>query len=566
MPDVHGRKNTGGQAYFIKLIKDINGASTGDGAAIWTNKILSNVKIASVAANMRVVVQQPASYLRAAALMKGKHLAAALKGVPHTGKLIERMNAHAPIARWKSWGFYEMNTGRSMREIIVKDGGIVTKAQELALAPAGAADTVTWATLWYACELETAEIRPDLERGSEEFYEAAGRRFSKVIDRTQVVDTVFHRSQIMRSRDGLNKLATSFMSEPIKSYNLFLSALSSARNSNTPENRRRVARTAAAIVLSNAAAAALAALFDAMRDDDEEKDENGDPIYENFGNTYLSALGSNLIDNLFPPNMIPYAREVVSIFSGYTPSRMDMDAVTSVKWNVDGWIKYFGGESKKSAFELIQGTATAVSKLTGIPVGNLLREAYSVYNTVVTLSSKNPANMNAAETFAYSMKRFDITKRDSDGSPNAAANEAFYNALAQAEREGDKTTYETLYNALLQNGRKPSGIAIALKNRRVKALREDERIKQAAQYAAGKDFYNRKKIIDAMIAEGNEKADVEKAIDAELKEIYKAAAPDVEEFVDAYRRGNRDEWKPMYDALRLAGWSHDDLIAMTKAE
>ena len=45
---------------------------------------------------------------------------------------------------------------------------------------------------------------------------------SEIVDQTQVVDSVLHRSQIMRSQDKLVQMATAFMAEPTKSYNLLI--------------------------------------------------------------------------------------------------------------------------------------------------------------------------------------------------------------------------------------------------------------------------------------------------------------------------------------------------------
>ncbi len=53
----------------------------------------------------------------------------------------------------------------------------------------GKADEITWKALWRAVEAETRDIT-DLKSGSDAFYTAVGERFTEIIDRTQVVDTV----------------------------------------------------------------------------------------------------------------------------------------------------------------------------------------------------------------------------------------------------------------------------------------------------------------------------------------------------------------------------------------
>ena len=60
-------------------------------------------------------------------------------------------------------------------------------------------DKTTWGALWNACELETLDKHPELEYDSEEFNRQCAARLSEIVDKTQVVGSVLHRSQIMRS-------------------------------------------------------------------------------------------------------------------------------------------------------------------------------------------------------------------------------------------------------------------------------------------------------------------------------------------------------------------------------
>ena len=72
-------------------------------------------------------------------------------------------------------------------------------------------DMLNWAQIWEACKLETKA------KGltGEEMLNAAALRFRDVIDRTQVVDSIFHRTEWSRSKSGMVKQATAFMSEPL---------------------------------------------------------------------------------------------------------------------------------------------------------------------------------------------------------------------------------------------------------------------------------------------------------------------------------------------------------------
>lgn len=347
---------TDSMKYWNKLVEDINGMSRQEPPTLG-DKLLSNMKAAAVGANIRVVIQQPTAYLRAAAMIDPKYLTKGLTMKSDT----EQMNQYAPIAAWKDLGFFEMDTARGMRDILMGKEGLRDKAMK----PAGWADTVTWGKLWNAVVAEMSDTRPDLKPGTEAFYEACGDRFSEIIDRTQVVDSVLHRSQIMRSKNYINKTVTSFMSEPTKSYNLLRSALRDVQKNGRSKAGKRLARAVAAYTASNIATALAAALVDAFRDDDPDK---------KWWEKYLSATGENALDNLNPLNMIPYLKDAVSVFSGYQLSRQEMAGVVDIINAGKQWEKFFKGESKYSLFWQIRNSAASISKLTGVPVSSALRD------------------------------------------------------------------------------------------------------------------------------------------------------------------------------------------------
>jgi hypothetical protein len=341
--------------YWNKLVEDINGVSKQTPPTIG-DKLLSNMKAAAVGANLLVIIQQPTAYLRAAALIDPKYLA---KGLA-TKSDIDEMNEYAPIARWKDLGFFEMDTARGMKDILMSKKGL----RDIAMKPAGWADTKTWGKLWNAVKAEIRDTTA-FEPGTVEFLEAAGERFSEIIDRTQVVDSVFHRSQMMRSKNFINKTVTSFMSEPTKAYNMLRSAVRDVQKNGWKKGRRRLIRVAVTHAATNIATALAAALIDAMRDDDEEK---------KWAEKYWSAVGENTLDNLSPLNMLPYLKDVASLLSGYNLTRQEMAGLTDVVNAGRAWMSYFQGDSKYSVPWLIKNSAASISKLTGIPVAAATRD------------------------------------------------------------------------------------------------------------------------------------------------------------------------------------------------
>lgn len=187
---------------------------------------------------------------------------------------------------------------------------------------AGKGDELAWKRLWIATKAETAALHPELTVGSEEFLQKSGARFSEIIDKTQVVDSVFHRSWAMREQ--WTKFYTAFMSEPIKSYNMLYRAAMDVADSKEingkagKTEKTKFARVAAAYAVTGAITALAASIMDVVRDNDDDKG-----IIEK----YLSALGGNIADNLNVLNLIPIAKDVVSMFGGNSAARMDMQGL-----------------------------------------------------------------------------------------------------------------------------------------------------------------------------------------------------------------------------------------------
>ncbi len=356
-----------GKQYFVRLIKDINGIADHRGLEM-TDRLVSNAKAASVGANIRVVLQQPTAYLRAASEIDAKYLA---KGV-FVKDGVEKALKYCPVALWKSWGFFDLNTGRSMRELIIGDQTVMQKTRKKAMALAQKADELTFGALWGACELEVRDTKPYLKPGSEDFNQAVGARLSEIIDKTQVVDTVLHRSQLMRNKDGLVKLYTSFMSEPTKSYNMVRTALSDYRLNPGKETARRLGRVCITHVATTVATAAAAALADATRNDEEDKE---------WGEKYVDAFWKNAFDGINPLGMIPVLRDVNSLISGYRASRADMQALEKT-WSAMESLYKTLDKGEAITYKQVYNSVVAISSLSGIPVGNLMRDFNGLYATI----------------------------------------------------------------------------------------------------------------------------------------------------------------------------------------
>ena len=351
----------GAKSYFINFMKDVNGEVNKGTASEISDTFTSKYKAAAVGANVRTIVQQPTAYFRVASVMNPKYLAAGLMQKP----AVKEMHENSAIAIWKSWGYFETGLGQSMKQVLTGEGTATEKIVEASMAGTGLADDIAWGTLWNAVKAEVKDKNKDIDISSEEYMKLVSERFDEIVDRTQVVDTVIHRSQIMRSQNGIVKMATAFMSEPTKSYNLLYEAYEKARRNDTKQNKLDVARKATVYGVTALATAFAASFIDAFRDDDEEKE---------YWKKWTENFFANAADNVNPLNMLPYLKELSSLWEGYDSSRMDMAGISSLVTSVQQLMKYVNGESKKNLYGVTKGLVRALSQVTGIPLYNAMRD------------------------------------------------------------------------------------------------------------------------------------------------------------------------------------------------
>lgn len=363
------------QEYFKKLVQDINAEGTGDVQVKFVDELVGNMKAASVAANIRVAIQQPTAYFRAMAVMDSKYLLKALTMKPAVHEVQEK----APIAKWKSWGYFETSIGQSMKEVITDRHTFKEGLQEKSMILAQQADDITWGVLWNAVKQETKALHPDIDVNSKEFTDLCVDRYDELIDQTQVVDSVLHRSQIMRSNNGLHKMATSFMAEPTKSYNMLANALRDWYEMPGKWNagsKRFFKQTLKAYIITNVVNAAAQSFMDAFRD---KKDDD-----TTYWERWLDDYKDNVVDNLNPVQLIPYMKDILSIAQGYDVNRLDMQGLSKLFAGVRNVQKYATDADYRENhtwLEAAESLMSGISSVTGIPIYNVERDFKAIYNT-----------------------------------------------------------------------------------------------------------------------------------------------------------------------------------------
>lgn len=459
----------GAQQYWQKLMGDIqNGIGTKDFEPITgaMGKFVGKFKGASVGANIRVVIQQPTAFFRAAAVLDPKDMAKGMTGGVTKGSGWEKALAHSPIAMRKDVGSFDISSPYTLKDRFYGKEGVTNKLDDLAGAAAGKADAATWGKLWNACEWQVKREKPDIRAGSNEFYSAVNDAFSDMIDQTQVVDGILQRSNIMRGKSTLSQQATAFMGEPIMSLNVLLRSYDNFRYEENPAKRSKALKTlgraATALVVTNVVNALAQSIVDGLRDDDRDKD---------YGEKFLSAftgvegdeknalelignvvLNGNVGSNMNPVAQIPFAKDVLSLAQGYDVSRPDMEVFSDLINAARAFVDSAGGDGKKTRKEATLTLLAAASKMFGLPVANIKRDLMATLRTI--------AQASGSLGFQYEVEKFSYNLA------NSGNRSRFIGILYDALEQGDHATYEHVRRDLMeQMGLDGESIQSSLKTR-----------------------------------------------------------------------------------------------------
>lgn len=383
--------------YFRTLMKDINGVKeSGDRSGDIFNKMLTRYKIAAVAANIRVALLQPTSYVRAQYIIKKRHLLNAF--VFKKNGYNEAMK-YSGTAVWKSLGYYDTDIARSMRTQIKNGDAVLDKVRDWSMGLAELGDKRTWGRLWVACKLQTKSENPRLT--GDALCKATAELFDEMIYATQVMDSTLTRSEIMRGTTRADKLVSAFGAEPTLSANIVMDAASEymidmrktdARTA-WRKNKDKIALAFTTYVSSAAFAAFVESLWDAVRDDDD---------YETFLEKFMQAflgedglLSGNLVQDLTIIGKIPELKAIIEVLTGDKSSDMSIASLESISSTYSIWketiqlttgelqdptkVTYYG---KMTPWGKIYKTLQALSQISGVAVSNGARDVIAVWNTI----------------------------------------------------------------------------------------------------------------------------------------------------------------------------------------
>jgi hypothetical protein len=520
---------TQANTYIETLMNDLNGGARSDPATDLIGKGMLLFKKAAVFASASVVIQQPSAIARAMAYIDAKYFVDKPEATKHKETWAE-VKKYAPVAIIKEMGYFDTNMGRSTVDWIKEEKTWRDKVDDIASKAPALADELAWCAIWKAVKREVADST-NLKVGSEEFLEKAGKRFTEVVTKTQVYDSVLSRSALMRSKDSGAKMVTAFMAEPTTSLNMVVDAIIEGKRGDKKFARQAVGAVATSIILNSI----LVSLVTAARDDDED---------ETYAEKYLESLTAELLDGFNPLTYIPLVKDVWSIAQGYDIERSDMSVWSDLWQSVENLFS-----DSKSGFEKTEGIVGSIASIFGLPLKNLMRDARAIYNLASTLLSGTPTTW-------------------------AGVGEAVGGAVEESiplysRFVGNDSKSDKLYDAIISGDQKhidrvkgqykdDKAIESAIKQ----GLREnDPRIKKAVQAVINGNQSERIRIQKEIIAEKNFKQDIiVEATNAEISYVRTK----INEARKAKKNGDDEEFNKIVDTLIDRGYPKDFIMKALK--
>ena len=526
---VHG---VSASQYVNQWITDLNGSSGLDGAKNPLSSMFARSKKVAVAGNLSVVSQQYFAVARAMSEIDGKYFFSS--DGKTDGSQWEELKKWAGVAVIKDIGGFDMGSARSATEYIGKAGaktGIGDKIDKAASYGSAKMDELGWGTIWRAAKAEIADTT-DLKVGTEEFFKASAKRFTEIVVKTQVYDSVTARSGFMRSKRDSVKYLVSFMGEPTTTVNMMLNAqmklIRAKRSGNKADLKKArayMARTSGAVILSTVLGIIAKSVVYAMRDDDET---------ESFLERYVKQIGSSFHQELNPLNLLPVARDIMSMIKGRDIERPDMALISST-------IKAFKKALKadENQLEAWVDVVLSVGNMLGIPLKNVLRDGAGVVRLIGDITDDiGPKDLG--KTF---FKEGFLGKE-------ATKNENLYAAIVSE----DTGRLEVLKKGYKSDTDYTNAVR--------KALREcDDRIQVAAKARFEGDTMTYMELAKEIIAEGNFiQDDVVAAIMSEVTAMENEAAGEKESSPKVYSMYTVADYLSVVDQPKASKEIKDYLI------
>lgn len=524
--------------YFENYITDLNGGTFIPGYNNPVMGMFSKFKATAVGASLSVIIQQPFAIIRAMNMISPQYFVFGKVGERQAESRYAEIKKYAPVAIIKEMGGFDMGNSRTAAEYLTTrtDKGLKRTVDTISNAAqwgAGKADELGWGIIWDAVKRET--YKKGFKYGSKEFYEACGKRFTEVITYTQVYDSVNSRSGMMRSKHDSVKFATSFMGEPTTVINMAYSAVLKVQRAKGSAAKRKafgaLMRTAGVLLASALLNGAAKSFVYAGRDDDDDE-----AYFERWAEQFAGSMHP-LTGDISPLTMLPYVKDIVSLFQGYDVERPDMTLIANVVSDIIRVIDKWDDMDLDTALSLIGD----VGNLCGLPLKNIIRDTRGVVNTIGdAFDSVYPTDIGGALMRGFSGE-------------NQSNTDALYGAIVRK----DSGRIEVIRNKYKTDASYETAVK--------RALREnDPRITEALKARVTGDNARYQQLRQQIIEEGNfDKQIVNDALKAEYDYYMKK----IEEAAKLMKEGDTVssgdiilELKKQYKGV----FKQDDIMAMVK--
>ena len=524
--------------YIHSFLSRLNGNSRMEHGSGWLNTLMGSAKGAAVTFNLSVAMQQMGAGVRAMAEMNpidvtkgiGKGLA-----VWNINKQYAELEKYAPIATEKAWGYFDTNMKNGLYDR--QRTNAWSRVEDLGGKMAEFGDKFNWVQIWQACKSEAR--RQNKGADSETILKKAGERFTQVIDRTQVVDSVFQRAE-WATEKGMMKYILPFMSEPITMYNmLYRSASEVGRAFKSKEGRTKaigkLVKSCTAITLSGALTALLKSLVTGLRDRDNDKkekvwdEENQKWVTKTVGRrTYWDKVreswGGNMLDNILGVGTV-FSSAIEDALGSYRSSGSLTDAwIGNIVGAGKEILKGEDADWEKAWYKMAQG----ISSLSGVGFSSFYRDSKAIYMTIMEETGNMLIAADAYDESKSLDERLDIAtksfayNKDFKGD-GMKVNSSYYTDLMLETymQSGMGDDFQKVADAAISVGATEKGLLSSFKTKLGIA---EPKIEEAAQAVMDGDTETYNRIVHELVDAGIGT----KAINSLIKSAYNKLQPEEE--------------------------------------
>ena len=434
-----GTKRSKQIEYIRKFMLEVqNGQIEANEPDAPTEKLFRRYKSAAVAANLSVVAKQPISIVRALPEFSNQTAIKMLISFEggNSEVLREEMIQHSGLAQMKAWGFSENANAKSFNQLYDKNAlTFMEKVDNVTSSFAEKADMSTWTRIWVACKAETNTI------------EEATKKFNEVIRKTQVVNTATTTSAASKYK-GAWKYMLAFKNEPLKSFNYLRAAIHDARVGKQGA-KAHLAKVVGSSFLNTVLVAAVTTMFTMFRDEEEED-------LKTMSKLFLENVLGDILGNLtiFTGDIVTSVIDVVTGNSQGAVERLDLAGLLDV---TNDFVKiiYMATQDetdrKDTWAKALYNLASSTSRVTGIPLGNVLRDARGIGWQAVNWTN-DPVLKYEFTAFWY----------NAYGSDNTTVKAKFRDILTEAIDDGDYKGFDEVQKKLRAKGFSTSEIGKAV--------------------------------------------------------------------------------------------------------